>query len=87
MPRIQAVSRLPGAPSREALARRYGERSGRPVEDLDYYMVLAFWKLAAIVEGAYAQFLAGRLQSDYARRLGYDVPLLLEEAARRAGLE
>jgi aminoglycoside phosphotransferase (APT) family kinase protein len=86
MPAIQAVSRLPGAPAREDLARRYAHRSGRPVDELTYYMVLAFWKLAAIVEGAYAQFLDGRLATDYARQLAGDVPRLLEEAARLAGL-
>jgi aminoglycoside phosphotransferase (APT) family kinase protein len=86
MPRVQAFSRVAGAPSREELAARYAERSGRSVEHLDWYMALAFWKLAAIVEGAYAQFLDGRLTSEYARALGDDVPLLLEEAAGFAGL-
>lgn len=87
MSRIQAVSRLPGAPSREALAAEYTRLTGRSLERLPYYMTLAFWKLAAIVEGAYAQFLAGRLDSDYARGLADDVPLLLEEAAAFTGLD
>lgn len=86
MPAIQGVSRAPGAPGRDELARRYAERSGRPVDDLGWYMALALWKLAAIVEGAYAQYLDGRLATDYARRLGDDVPRLLEEAAHHAGL-
>src|SRR5712691_7251509 len=74
-PHIQAISRLPGSPSREELAARYAERSGRPVEHLAYYMALALWKLAAIVE------------SDYARDLEHDVPRLLDEAAVFAGLD
>jgi aminoglycoside phosphotransferase (APT) family kinase protein len=86
MPQIQAVSRCPGAPGRERLAARYAERSGRSVEHLAWYMGLALWKLAAIVEGAYAQYLDGRLTTDYARRLGDDVPRLLEEAAAAVGL-
>jgi aminoglycoside phosphotransferase (APT) family kinase protein len=86
MPRVQGFSRVPGAPSRAELAGRYAERSGRSVEALDWYMTLAFWKLAAIVEGAYAQFLDGRLSSDYARALGDDVPRLLDEAAGFCGL-
>ena len=86
MPQVQAVSRQAGAPGRDELARRYGGRSGRSVHQLPWYMVLAFWKLAAIVEGAYAQYLDGRLTTDYARRLGDDVPRLLEEAAHTAGL-
>jgi aminoglycoside phosphotransferase (APT) family kinase protein len=80
---VQAVSRLPGALPREELAQRYEERTGRPVVDrLGYYLALALWKLAAIIEGAYAQYVAGTLTSDYARGLGEDVPRLLEEAAR-----
>jgi aminoglycoside phosphotransferase (APT) family kinase protein len=86
MPRVQAVSREASAPSREELARRYAEMSGRSVEDLHWYMALAFFKLAAIVEGAYAQYVAGVLSSEYARALYEDVPRLLEEAARFAGL-
>jgi aminoglycoside phosphotransferase (APT) family kinase protein len=86
MPPVQGVSRCPGALQRGELAVRYAERSGRSVDQLAWYMVLAFWKLAAIVEGAYAQYLDGRLTTDYARRLGDDVPRLLEEAAATADL-
>jgi aminoglycoside phosphotransferase (APT) family kinase protein len=82
--RMQAVSRVEGAPSRAELAERYAAATARDVTHLDYYLTLAFWKLAAIVEGAYANFLAGRLDSDYARGLADDVPRLLDEAARFA---
>jgi aminoglycoside phosphotransferase (APT) family kinase protein len=84
MPRIQGVTRVDGAPTREELAARYAARSGRSVRHLRYYMSLAFWKLAAIVEGAYAQLLDGQLDSEYARGLAEDVPRLLEEAWRFA---
>ena len=86
MPRLQAISRVAGAPSRAALADHYAALTGRPVDDLPWYMALALFKLAAIVEGAYAQHLAGNLDSAYARDLAVDVPLLLEEAAIHAGL-
>jgi aminoglycoside phosphotransferase (APT) family kinase protein len=85
-PRIQAVSRVSGSPSRQELADRYARASGRSVEHLPYYLALAFWKLAAIVEGAYAQLLGGRQDTDYARNLEHDVPALLEEAAGFCGL-
>ena len=78
--RIQGFSRDAGAPTRAALAERYARRSGRPVEHLAYYMALAFWKLAAIVEGAHLHFTTGALQTDYARALENDVPRLLAEA-------
>ncbi|MBS1842842.1 MAG: phosphotransferase family protein [Actinobacteria bacterium] len=83
---IQGATRAPGSPSRQTLAERYAERSGRSIEHLDWYMTLAFWKLAAIVEAAYAQYVDGTLRSDYARSLERDVPRLLEEAAGFAGI-
>ncbi|MTD15951.1 phosphotransferase [Nakamurella sp. YIM 132087] len=86
MPRVQALSRVPGAPTRKDLAGRYAAASGRSVEHLDWYLTLAFFKLAAIVEGAYARYTAGDLDSPYARDLATDVPRLLEEAAVFAGL-
>jgi aminoglycoside phosphotransferase (APT) family kinase protein len=80
MPRIQGFSRAPGAPTRRELAERYAERSGRSIEHLPYYLALAFWKLAAIVEGAHLHFTTGALRTDYARELEDDVPRLLAEA-------
>lgn len=82
MPAIQGFSRAPSAPTRDELARRYEERSGRSLEHLNFYMALALWKLAAIVEGAHLHFTAGRLQTEYAMALGDDVPRLLAEARR-----
>jgi aminoglycoside phosphotransferase (APT) family kinase protein len=84
--RIQAVSRASGSPKAHDLAERYALRSGRPVGNLAYYLTLALWRLAAILEGAYAQHIAGHLDSDYARGLRRDVPVLLEEAALHAGV-
>lgn len=85
-PKVQAVTRGRGAPRRAELAARYAELTGRSVEHLDWYMTLAFWKLATITEGAYGQYLAGKLTTPYARDLEHDVPRLLEEAAGFAGL-
>jgi len=47
---------------------------------------LALFKLAAIVEAAWSQYLAGELRTDYAAALGRDVPALLAEACATAGL-
>ncbi|MFC4004121.1 phosphotransferase family protein [Prauserella oleivorans] len=86
MPAIQAVSRLPGSPTREDLLARYEQAVGRRVEHIAYYQCLAFFKLAAIVEAAWSQHLAGELDTPYSRALEYDVPALLDEAAAFAGL-
>jgi aminoglycoside phosphotransferase (APT) family kinase protein len=50
---------LPGFPTREELAARYAEASGRDISDLDFYTALGYWKLAIILEGVYARYSAG----------------------------
>jgi aminoglycoside phosphotransferase (APT) family kinase protein len=84
MPRVQALTRVPGAPSRRALADRYTSLTGRPTTALSWYMVLALFKLAAIVEGAYARFVNGLDDDPWAKSLGEDVPRLLADAALHA---
>ena len=81
---LQSVSRRSGVISRRELAGRWSESVGRPLNHMNYYMALAFWRLAAIIEGAYGLFIAGQLTTDYARGLEYDVPALLAEAERAA---
>jgi aminoglycoside phosphotransferase (APT) family kinase protein len=39
-----------GMPSRDEVLERYREVSGRQVDDIDYYIVLAKWKLAVVLE-------------------------------------
>ncbi len=80
MPALQAVSRAPGAPGVEHLLARYEQQVGHVVGDVAYYRVLALFKLAAIIEAAYAQYRAGDLDTPYAAALEHDVPALLEEA-------
>ena len=41
---------MTGMPSRSAVLDRYAEVSGRQVDDIDYYCVLAKWKLAVVLE-------------------------------------
>jgi aminoglycoside phosphotransferase (APT) family kinase protein len=40
-------------PSRSEVLARYAEVSGRQVDDIDYYCVLAKWKLAVVLEQGY----------------------------------
>jgi aminoglycoside phosphotransferase (APT) family kinase protein len=41
---------MKGMPSRSQVLAHYAEVSGRQVDDIDYYMVLAKWKLAVVLE-------------------------------------
>jgi hypothetical protein len=40
-------------PSRSEVLARYAEVSGRQVDDIDYYVILARWKLAIVLEQGY----------------------------------
>jgi aminoglycoside phosphotransferase (APT) family kinase protein len=44
---------LYGMPSRDELVQHYSRVSGRQVDDLDYYIILARWKLAVVLEQGY----------------------------------
>jgi aminoglycoside phosphotransferase (APT) family kinase protein len=81
---VQAVSRREGAVERRELVRAWCEASGLQAGQLDFYLCFAFWRLAAIVEGAYGLYLAGKVDTEYARGLEQDVPALLQEAALAA---
>ncbi|MDP5052659.1 MAG: phosphotransferase family protein [Congregibacter sp.] len=81
---LQAISRRPGVIDRRHLAERWALATGRGLDHLDYYMAFSFWRLAAIVEGAYCLFEQGKVDSQYAQDLKYNVPALLAEAQRAA---
>lgn len=55
VPLVQAPTLAPGFPARAELVERYGERSGRDLSQLDFFVALGYWKLAAILEGVYAR--------------------------------
>jgi aminoglycoside phosphotransferase (APT) family kinase protein len=44
---------MQGMPTLDAVLGRYAEVSGRQVDDIDYYCVLAKWKLAVVLEQGY----------------------------------
>jgi aminoglycoside phosphotransferase (APT) family kinase protein len=48
-----------GFPTRDELADRYAEASGRDLSELDFFTALGYWKLAIILEGVYARYAAG----------------------------
>ncbi len=48
-----------GMPNKAELIERYSQVSGRPVDDIDYYVVLARFKMAIVLEGGYARFVSG----------------------------
>jgi aminoglycoside phosphotransferase (APT) family kinase protein len=64
MPLLDPPTTAAGFPLREEVRRRYAERSGRDLAGIDYYVALAFWKLAIILEGVFARYAAGQYGKD-----------------------
>ncbi|HEX6229207.1 MAG TPA: phosphotransferase family protein [Solirubrobacterales bacterium] len=83
---LSAVTRQPGFPRREALARRYAEATGHSLEALPWYQVLALWKAAIFLEGSYRRYQDGTTSDAYFAPLGEGVPRLARLAQERAGL-
>ena len=50
----------PGFFTRAEITAEYARRSGRNVDAIDFYQVLALYKLAIISEGIYARYLLGK---------------------------
>jgi aminoglycoside phosphotransferase (APT) family kinase protein len=57
-------SAQPGFHSRRELIDEYARRSGRDLSAVDFYQVLALYKLAIISEGIYARFVQGKTLGD-----------------------
>ncbi|MEX0682186.1 MAG: phosphotransferase family protein [Dehalococcoidia bacterium] len=55
---VSAMS-LPGFPTWDEAAARYSEKSGADLSNLDFYTVLAHFKLGVILENMYKRFLGG----------------------------
>jgi aminoglycoside phosphotransferase (APT) family kinase protein len=75
-----------GLPTRAELARRYEEVSGRSLEHLGYYQVLALFKLACILEGSYHRFASGTSTLPVHEAMGPLVLKLARQASEQAGL-
>lgn len=82
---VQRVSNRAGVIPAGELAQRWSAATGIGLAGFDWFRVFAFWRLAAIVEGAYVLYRRGEVDSAYARGLETDVPALLREAAEVLG--
>lgn len=74
------VTSLPGFPPRADVAARYEELSGRKVTHLTFYIVLAIWKLAILLEGSYKRHQLGPADDPFFALLGEGVPALAKRA-------
>ena len=76
---------LDGFPRRDELKARYVERTGRDLSALGFYVAFGYWKLACILEGVYARYVAGHAGGDRSAFDGFaDQVVLLAETAQDA---
>jgi len=54
-----APTTAPGFAGRDEVLSRYALMSGRDVSNVGYYMAFGYWKLACILQGVYARYVAG----------------------------
>lgn len=73
-----ASSANPGFGTADELADRYARRTGRALDELDFYRALGYFKLAVIAEGIHQRYLAGKTVGDGFGAIGSSVPLLLD---------
>lgn len=82
-------------PSIETIAQRYADASGRDVSNLNYYLVLAAWKRAIILESRFSSMPAAvtaesvnattnAAQQEARLHLEQFIPSLLQQALRRS---
>jgi aminoglycoside phosphotransferase (APT) family kinase protein len=82
---LNQVTVQPGFRRREELVERYARSLGLDVSALDWYVVLAIWKLAILLEGSYARHLAGMTDDPFFAELERGVPALARRARGIAG--
>lgn len=72
-----------GLPSTEELIAHYGERSARSLDAIDWYVVLACYRLGIILEGTHARACAGRAPKPIGDLLHATTVALFERALVR----
>lgn len=58
---VAAPTQAGGLPSRDELTVRYAEATGTDVSKIGYYRAFNYWRLASIVEGVLARYMAGQM--------------------------
>jgi aminoglycoside phosphotransferase (APT) family kinase protein len=79
---------VPGAglPDRDEVIGRYGAGSDRPLDDVDWYQVLACYRLGIILEGTHARAAAGQAPKEVGDLLhAHTVSLFAQAHALIAG--
>jgi aminoglycoside phosphotransferase (APT) family kinase protein len=82
IPLADMPTTAPGFPTRGEIKERYAELSGRDLSEIDFYVALAYWKLAIILQGIIYRVSAG--QYGEAEDGGSESAAIVEQLARAA---
>lgn len=74
------ITAQPGFATRAQLVARYAERTGRQMGHVSFYVALAIWKLAILLEGSYRRHLSGTTDDPFFATLDRGVPALAQRA-------
>src|SRR5262249_1835231 len=74
------ITAQPGFPTRAQLVARYAARTGRQLDHVSFYVALAIWKLAILLEGSYKRHLSGTTDDPFFATLDIGIPLLAARA-------
>lgn len=80
---LSRVTAGPGFPGRAEIAHRYEAATGRNLEHLPWYQILALWKSAIFLEGSFARFQAGASSDTFFSTLERGVPALARACRER----
>jgi aminoglycoside phosphotransferase (APT) family kinase protein len=83
IPVAAGVTAWPGFPSAAGFASCYATLSGRELRDLSFYLALGTMKLAIILEGVHARYLAGQAAGPGYETVGAAVPVLSARGMRQ----
>ena len=81
--RVSSYVDYTGMPGRDELLERYATVSGRDTDEIDYYVILARFKMATVLEGGYARYVAGGADNPKIESFG---PVVLDMARAAADL-
>jgi aminoglycoside phosphotransferase (APT) family kinase protein len=74
----------PGMLRREQMADRYAMRTGRDISAFPYYLALAYWKYATVVEQLYLRYFRGQTTEPRFANYKKYAPVMAREAAKVA---
>lgn len=86
LPWHEVVTDRPGFPTRAEMVARWEERTERDAGETTWFIVLAVWKLAILLEASYHRHLAGTTDDPFFAQLDEGVPALLRRAREVAGV-